>query len=70
MENEGAEEHQCESCRRKVRQLERRVVKLEGAIQDKDAIIASLKAKQRQTTAELVEYQLQEVYKDFHILKS
>ncbi len=35
--------------------------RLEETVQDKDAIIASLKAKQRQTTAELAEFQLQEV---------
>ena len=58
---ERAQEHVCEDCKRKIRQLERKIGKLEEAVQDKDAIIASLKAKQRQTTAELVEFQLQEV---------
>lgn len=58
---ERAVEHRCQECRRKIRQLERKIGKLEEAVEDKDAIIASLKAKQRQTTAELVEFQLQEV---------
>lgn len=46
---------------RKVFQLERKVVKLEAILADKDALIASLRAKHRQTTAELIEFQLQKV---------
>lgn len=47
--------------RRKVFQLERRVEKLEEVLADKDALIASLRAKNRATTAELIEFQLQKV---------
>ena len=47
--------------RRKVLQLEKKVERLEGAVMDRDALITSLRAKNRQTTAELVEFQLQKV---------
>lgn len=61
VEGDRAQELGCVNCRRKIPQLERKIRRLEEAIQDKDTTIASLKAKQRQTTAELVEFQLQEV---------
>lgn len=47
--------------RRKVLQLERKVDRLEEILADKDALIASLRAKNRETTAELIEFQLQKV---------
>lgn len=46
---------------REILQLKRKVERLEGIVMDKDALIASLRAKNRQTTAELVEFQLQKV---------
>ena len=61
MAEEAAEQRTCGDCRRKILQLEKKIGKLEAIVQDKDAIIANLKARQRQTTAELVEFQLQEV---------
>lgn len=50
-----------EDYKRKVNHLERRVAKLEEVLADKDAVIASLKAKNKQTRAELIEFQLQKV---------
>lgn len=47
--------------RREVIQLEKKVEKLEEVLLDKDALIASLRAKNKQTTAELIEFQLQKV---------
>ena len=47
--------------KRKVVQLEKKIERLEGIVQDRDASISSLKAKLRQTNAELVEFQLHKV---------
>lgn len=58
--HDDPQECQC-NCRRKILQLERKNGRLEEALRDKDAIIASLKAKNRKTTAELVEFQLHKV---------
>lgn len=49
-------------CKKKILQLERRVKRLEEMLQEKEGAIVSLKRKHRQTTAELIELQLQKVY--------
>ena len=46
---------------RKVLELERKVEKLQEILVDNNALIASLKAKNRDTTAQLLEMQLQKV---------
>ena len=46
-------------CRRKVLHLEKKVRRLEESLSEREALIASLRAKNRQTKAELIEFQLQ-----------
>lgn len=47
--------------RRKILQLERRVEQLEDVLVDNNALIASLRAKNKETSAQLIELQLQKV---------
>jgi hypothetical protein len=61
----SVEGRRCSCCghdsRKQVLQLEGKVKRLEEALEDNGALIASLRAKNRETTAQLVELQLQKV---------
>lgn len=58
---DGSIGESCDCCKKRLRSLERSVKLLEDVVRDKDAIISNLKAKHRQVTVELVEYQLENV---------
>lgn len=56
------EENLCQcQCKKRLLKLERRIKQLEEELYEKDAVISSLKTKNRQSASDLLEVQVQQV---------